>query len=112
MKERTNCIFIVYAQVYENKGYPSSEDWRPKGRQEFSLKINYSDYDKYGIRDPWNNSEELVSIFKMLVKHESDELYNYEYIDYDLWFGNPMRLNKDRFYAYIESYIEEINNDI
>tara|TARA_B100000927_G_scaffold291549_1_gene294358 strand:+ start:2930 stop:3256 length:327 start_codon:yes stop_codon:yes gene_type:complete len=100
MTEITNCIFIVYAQVYENKGYhQGTQDWRPKGGQEFSLKINYSDFDKYGIRDPYNHCGALSAIFTGLLYEQSCDYYRYEYLNHDVWFGNPIRLNKDSFYA-------------
>ena len=111
MQEKTHCIFLVYTQVYENKGWPDSQDWRPKFGQEFSLKINYSDQKNYGIMDPNAYSEFLESIFRKLLASHNSDLYLYEYMSHDVWFGNPVKLDKKRFYKLLHNQIQNFLGD-
>jgi hypothetical protein len=83
MKVKVNII----AQVWENKAwYEGREVMRPKGDTVFQ--IEDVDYDDISCA----TKEQLTKLFQTLLDEQSDNIYTYEYLDYEVQVNEPQVL--------------------
>ena len=86
----------ITAQYYENYGSAESPYWKPKGGQEFTVRVD-TDSIFYGMKDI-----ELVAAH--MLSDRSNEYVRYEVISVEPIFCEPIALDVDVFKATYDAY--------
>ena len=98
-----NTLVRISAQYYENYGSVEAPYWKPKGGQEFSLRV---DSDLFLYAD-----EECEKALRLLVESKSNDYARYEYLDHDLVFSEPVPLPTEDFMAAFEK-VQQVYEDM
>jgi hypothetical protein len=86
----------VTAQYYENYGSADAPYWKPKGGQEFTVRVDSDSvlYDQQGVEN---------TLAHMLTDR-SNEYQRYEFISVEFVFCEPIALDEDVFKATHDAY--------
>lgn len=105
-KKKMNHI-IINCQYLENYGAHDwdgnnkcPEHWKPKGGYQFSMDID-ADLLMYA-------KEDCIKVFKQMLKEESNDYEAFEYIDYDIQWSEPTKLDSNKFLKSLTSLQEQI----
>ncbi len=93
----------ITAQYFENYGTGANPHWKPKGGQEFSIRID-SDILFY-------NKEGVESVVAHMLDDRSNEYVRYELVDMEPVFSEPIMLDKDIFNALYDAQLEMADQD-
>ena len=93
----------IESQYYENYGSAEAPHWKPKGGQEFTVRID-SDIIFY-------NKEGAESVIAHMLDDRSNEYVRYELIYMEPVFCEPIALDVDIFNALYDAQCEMANQD-
>lgn len=79
----------IEAQYYENYGSSEAPYWKPKGGQEFTIRID-SDILFY-------NKEGVASVLSHMLDDRSGDYIRYELLSFEPVFGEPIALDSNMF---------------
>ena len=88
----------IESQYYENYGSAEAPHWKPKGGQEFTVRID-SDILFY-------NKEGAESVIAHMLDDRSNEYVRYELISMEPVFYEPIALDVDIFNALYDAQVE------
>ena len=87
---------IINCQYKENYGAhdwngsdPCPQHWKMKGGYQFSIDMD-SDLLMYAEKD-------CIKVFKQMLKKESNDYEAFEYIDHDIQWSKPTKLDSNKF---------------
>ena len=93
----------IESQYFENYGTAEAPHWKPKGGQEFTIRID-SDILFY-------NKEGAESVIAHMLDDRSNEYVRYELISMEPVFCEPIALNVDIFNALYDAQCEMASQD-
>ena len=94
----------ITAQYYENYGEENNPYWKPKGGQEFTVKV---DLDTYMYA-----KEQVEKSIQRALDHESDWHNKYELVDIEPVFHEPIVINQKRFDATMKQELMKVSEVI
>lgn len=94
---------IISSQYWENyavgpDGFDEVPYWKPKGGHEFSVEVD-SDVLLAG-------EEQIEKVLSKMVDEQSNEACKYEYRSYEIWWGEPTKLDSNEFQSKLEKEYE------
>lgn len=92
----------ITAQYFENYGTGANPHWKPKGGQEFSIRID-SDILFY-------NKEGVESVLAHMLDRLSDDYVRYELISFEPVFSEPIKLDQDIFNVLYDAQFDALHD--